>query len=82
MSSRKQQISLRDLANHLNLSTSTVSRALADHRDISEATKERVRQVAKELNYRPNQLAAALRKGHSKTLGSLYRTSKATSFRP
>ncbi|TGD78262.1 LacI family DNA-binding transcriptional regulator [Hymenobacter wooponensis] len=68
-SSRKQQISLRDLAKHLNLSTSTVSRALADHRDISEATKDRVRQMAQELNYRPNQLAAALRKGHSKTLG-------------
>ncbi|GGG48888.1 LacI family DNA-binding transcriptional regulator [Hymenobacter glacieicola] len=69
MAVKKQQTSLRDLARQLNLSTSTVSRALADHRDIGEATKERVRQLAQELNYRPNQLAAALRKGHSKTLG-------------
>lgn len=69
MAAKKQQTSLRDLARQLNLSTSTVSRALADHRDIGEATKERVRQLAQELNYRPNQLAAALRKGHSKTLG-------------
>jgi LacI family transcriptional regulator len=69
MAGKKQQTSLRDLARHLNLSTSTVSRALADHRDISEATKERVRLAARELAYRPNQLAAALRRGHSKTVG-------------
>ncbi|SNC63911.1 transcriptional regulator, LacI family [Hymenobacter gelipurpurascens] len=66
---KKPQTSLRDLAQHLNLSTSTVSRALADHRDISEATKARVRQAAQELHYRPNLLASALRKGHSQTLG-------------
>lgn len=69
MTIRKQQTSLRDLAQHLGLSTSTVSRALADHRDISAATKARVRQAAQELHYRPNQLAAALRRGHSQTLG-------------
>ena len=69
MTTRKQQTSLRDLAQHLGLSTSTVSRALADHRDISAATKARVRQAAQELHYRPNQLAAALRRGHSQTLG-------------
>ncbi|WP_345109976.1 LacI family DNA-binding transcriptional regulator [Hymenobacter algoricola] len=57
------------MARHLSLSTSTVSRALADHRDISEVTKQRVRQAAQELSYRPNQLAAALRRGHSKTVG-------------
>ncbi|PJJ54597.1 LacI family DNA-binding transcriptional regulator [Hymenobacter chitinivorans] len=69
MAIKKQQTSLRDLAQHLGVSASTVSRALADHHDISETTKERVRQAAQELNYRPNQLAAALRRGHSKTLG-------------
>ncbi len=69
MAARKQQTSIRDLAQQLNLSISTVSRALADHRDISEATKARVRQLAQALSYRPNQLAAALRKGHSQTLG-------------
>jgi len=69
MAAKKHQTSIRDLAQQLNLSISTVSRALADHRDISEATKQRVRQLAQELSYRPNQLAAALRKGHSQTLG-------------
>ncbi|MBF9237403.1 LacI family DNA-binding transcriptional regulator [Hymenobacter sp. BT683] len=69
MSAKKHQTSIKDLALQLNLSISTVSRALAGHRDISEATKQRVRQLAQELSFRPNQLAAALRKGHSKTLG-------------
>ncbi|QIX62906.1 LacI family transcriptional regulator [Hymenobacter sp. BT18] len=65
----KHKTSIRDIAQQLGLSTSTVSRGLANHKDISETTKEKIRQVAQELNYRPNQLAAALRKGHSKTLG-------------
>lgn len=69
MPAKKQQTSIRDLAQQLNLSISTVSRALADHKDISESTKQRVRELAQQLSYRPNQLAAALRKGHSKTLG-------------
>ncbi|HEX8659376.1 MAG TPA: LacI family DNA-binding transcriptional regulator [Hymenobacter sp.] len=69
MAAKKQQTSIRDLARQLNLSTSTVSRALANHHEISEATKQRVRNLAQELSYRPNQLAAALRKGHSQTLG-------------
>ncbi|TGE22134.1 LacI family transcriptional regulator [Hymenobacter aquaticus] len=66
-----RRASITDLAKALNLSASTVSRALADHNDVSEATKERVRALAKELNYQPNQLAAALRRGRSKTLGVL-----------
>ncbi|MCB2406345.1 LacI family DNA-binding transcriptional regulator [Hymenobacter lucidus] len=61
--------SISDLAAQLNLSVSTVSRALSDHSRISAATKKRVWELAKELNYQPNQLAAALRKGRSNTLG-------------
>ena len=38
---------------------------------MSEATKARVRQLAEELHYQPNQLAAALRRGRSNTLGVL-----------
>lgn len=64
-----KRTSIADLARELGISPSTVSRALADHEGISEATKDRVRKLAQELHYRPNQLAAALRKGHSKTLG-------------
>ena len=66
-----RRASITDLARTLGLSPSTISRALSDHRDVSEATKQRVRQLAQELHYQPNQLAAALRRGRSNTLGVL-----------
>ena len=66
-----RRASITDLAKTLGLSPSTISRALSDHDDVSEATKARVRKLAEELHYQPNQLAAALRRGHSNTLGVL-----------
>ena len=69
MASTNKRISIAELAAQLGLSTSTVSRGLSDHPSISEATKARVRQLAQELNYLPNSLAAALRKGRSNTVG-------------
>lgn len=66
-----RRASLTDLAQTLGLSPSTVSRALSDHADVSEATKARARQLAAELHYQPNHLAAALRRGRSNTLGVL-----------
>ena len=66
-----RRASITDLAAALNLSPSTISRALSNHKDVSEATKQRVRALAAELHYQPNQLAAALRRGRSKTLGVL-----------
>ena len=67
----QRRASITDLAKTLGLSPSTISRALSDHDDVSEATKARVRQLAEELHYQPNQLAAALRRGRSNTLGVL-----------
>ncbi len=66
-----RRASITDLAKTLGLSPSTISRALSDHDDVSEATKQRVRQLAEELHYKPNQLAAGLRRGRSNTLGVL-----------
>ena len=63
--------SITDLARALNLSPSTVSRALTGHPQVSEATKARVRELAERLHFQPNQLAAALRRGRSNTLGVL-----------
>lgn len=57
------------MAKELNVSVSTISRALSDHSSISDATKKRVWKLAQELNYQPNHLAAALRKGRSNLLG-------------
>ncbi|WP_165822110.1 LacI family DNA-binding transcriptional regulator [Hymenobacter edaphi] len=63
--------SITDLARALNLSPSTVSRALTGHPQVSEATKQRVRELAEQLHFQPNQLAAALRRGRSNTIGVL-----------
>jgi len=60
-----KRITIRDLAKMLNLSSSTVSRALSDHPDISKATKERVRAAAEEFNYTANIHASFFRKKRS-----------------
>jgi LacI family transcriptional regulator len=62
-------VSMSDLARELGVSMTTISRALSDHHSIGPATKQKVRKLAKKLNYQPNHLAAALRKGKSKLLG-------------
>ncbi len=58
-------MTIKDLGKMLNLSTSTVSRALSDHPDISEATKIRVRKLAEEFNYAPNVHARLFRNQNS-----------------
>jgi LacI family transcriptional regulator len=65
----KKRASITDLARQLNISASTVSRALNGHNAISEATVKRVTALAKELGYQPNSLASGLRKGRSNMLG-------------
>jgi len=69
MQALKRKVSLADLAQQLQLSPSTVSRALAGQKDISQTTQARVRQLAEQLSYLPNGLAASLRRGRSRTLG-------------
>jgi LacI family transcriptional regulator len=54
-------ISITDIAKKLNLSASTVSRALNDHSDISEETKKRVKKLAKTYRYTPNPISYSLR---------------------
>jgi LacI family transcriptional regulator len=65
----KEQVTIHDIAERLNISASTVSRALVDHPRISEATKKKVRQMAEKLNYSPNILASSLRKGKGNVIG-------------
>jgi len=59
---------LKDIAGKLGLSMATVSRALAGHPDISGATKDRVREVARALSYVPNYRARYLRATHSRQI--------------
>jgi LacI family transcriptional regulator len=60
---------LKLLAQQLQLSISTVSRALKDHPDISTATKEKVHALANSLDYEPNAYAIQLRTQSSKIFG-------------
>lgn len=62
-------ITIKDIARTLGISSSTVSRALKDHPDISEETKRQVKQLASSVNYRPNALALGLRKSKTNTIG-------------
>jgi len=63
-----ESVNLKKLAQLLNLSIATVSKALRDSYDISKETKERVVALARELNYQPNPHASSLRKHTSKTI--------------
>jgi LacI family transcriptional regulator len=64
-------ITIKHIAERLDLSASTVGRALADHRRISRATKERVRSMADELGYIANAAARVMRGGSSRLIGLL-----------
>lgn len=70
----KKKYTIHDIAKKLNITASTVSRALNDHPRISEATKKAVQKVALKLNYRPNNIAAALRNGRSNIIGIIVPT--------
>jgi DNA-binding LacI/PurR family transcriptional regulator len=62
-------VTIKDIARELNISPSTVSRALKDHPDISPETKKAVNEVASKMDYQPNSIAMSLRKSKSFTLG-------------
>ena len=61
---------LKELAKLLNISVSTVSKALNDSHEISEVTKRRVNELADKLNYKPNRIAQQLKSNRTKTIGS------------
>ncbi|MCH5715724.1 LacI family DNA-binding transcriptional regulator [Niabella hibiscisoli] len=60
---------IKDIAKALGLSTSTVSRALRDSHEISEATKKKIRDYAAEINYRPNPVALSLKEKRTLSIG-------------
>lgn len=62
-------VTIKDVARAAGVSPSTVSRVISDHPRISQSTKERVRQVMKELGYHPNAIARSLVTQSSRTLG-------------
>jgi LacI family transcriptional regulator len=62
-------ITLRDISKALNISVSTVSRALTDSHEIGEETKKLVLAYAKAHNYIPNRMARSLKVGKTKSIG-------------
>ncbi len=67
-----KKASLKDIANQLGVSTTLVSLVLnnqGNEKGISVKTQKKVRDLAKKLNYKPNQVARSLRMGNSKTIG-------------
>ncbi|GAA4816096.1 LacI family DNA-binding transcriptional regulator [Litoribaculum gwangyangense] len=68
------KVTLKGLAKTLNLSTSTVSKALKDYPDINAETKQKVKELAERLNYTPNSFAVSLRMKESKTIGVIIPT--------
>lgn len=63
------QLTIKDIAKSLNISASTVSRALNNNPDISKETRKLVQEYAKKHKYKPNNLAQNLRSNHSNVIG-------------
>lgn len=66
-------VSIKDISAACGVSVATVSKALNDQKDVSTATKERIRQMAKKMGYVPNAASQALKTKHSYNIGVLYK---------
>jgi LacI family transcriptional regulator len=64
-----ESATIKDIAKALNLSTSTVSRALRGSYEISAETKKQVLEYAEKINYRPNPIALSLKERRSRAIG-------------
>lgn len=66
---QKSQATIKQIAQELGVSISTVSRALQNNPRIGLRTRERVWELARQLQYRPNPAALILKKKHTRTIG-------------
>ena len=66
---REKEVTIYDIANRLNISIATVSRALKDDPVVNKKTKKKIFEVAEELNYRSNHFARNLRNSRTETIG-------------
>ena len=65
----KPKITLKDIARELDVSISTVSKALKNSAEISKDTKDKIKAFAKFYNYRPNNIALSLKNKRTKNIG-------------
>ena len=75
-----KKVTILDIAKELNVTFSTVARALNDHPAISAATKKAVRETAERLNYRQNKIASSLRSGRTNVIGVIVPSLRVTFF--
>lgn len=75
-----KKVTILDIAKELNITFSTVARALNDHPAISDNTKKAVREVAERLNYRQNKIASSLRSGRTNVIGVIVPSLQVTFF--
>lgn len=64
-------VTIKDIAKVAGVSYATVSRALNDHPEINEKTKDRVAKIAEEMGYSPNAIARGLVKNNTNMIGLL-----------
>lgn len=67
----KRNITMRDIANELNVSTVTVSKALADKEGVSEALKTQIKELAVKRGYKYNAVAKGMKEGCTYNIGIL-----------
>lgn len=67
----KRKVTLKQIARELDVSISTVSKALSNSKEISEDTTQKIQAFAKLYNYRPNNIALSLKNRKTKTIGIL-----------
>ncbi len=65
-------VSIKDIASVCGVSIATVSKALNNHKDVSNNTKQLIRETAKKLGYLPNTQARALKTNRTYNLGVLF----------
>lgn len=68
MAKKMKQVTLRDIADALNLSVNTISCALKNRNSIALETVKKVKEKAEELGYIPNSIASSMRTGYTKTI--------------
>ena len=66
---KSKEPTLKYIAEKLNISTTTVSKALKGYKDVNTNTREKVLELAKELDYKPNSFAVNFRTNESKIIG-------------
>lgn len=81
-SQRPARVTISDVAEALNLTKSTVSRAMNGYADISESTQLRVKSMARQMNYQPLSHAQAIKTGRTRSLGLVLQLADHDAHRP